>query len=116
MMSSIRNPENRINTALRYRCCAAAKIQPESKRAELVELSAVIADDWYQANPMRVGSVQCEDLYHLDCADHVSKQVRMKAGFFLWMMVFSYLLSICYTVWKWRRDAHGDTQGASKPP
>jgi hypothetical protein len=105
-----------MNTALRYRCCAEANIQPESKRAELVELSAVIADEWYEANPMRVGSPQSEDRYHRDCAVHVGTEVRMKCGVFLWLMVFSYLLSICYTVWKWRRDTNGDTQGASNAP
>ena len=115
MMPRIRNPEHRMNTALRYRCCAEANIRPDSKRAELVELSAVIADEWYEANPMRVGSPQSEDRYHRDCTAHVGTQVRMKCGFFLWMMVFQYLLSICYTVWKWRREANGDIHGASNP-
>ena len=94
-----------MNTSLRYRCCAAVDIDPTSRKGETVEQAATIADAWYAANPMPMGSAAVASRHHKACSSHVSSEIRMKCGLITWLTIFSCLLSICYTVWQWRRQA-----------
>jgi hypothetical protein len=95
---------------LRHRCCSAVNINPNSKKGDLIETAAGIADAWYEAHPMPCGSYESLDRHHRRCGAHVGSEIRMACGVLTFISVFSCILSLCYTVWSWRRELKKDAE------
>ena len=105
MLQEKRMPRRKIDRDLVNRCCKDAQIEPNSKKVGLVDQAAQFADDWYAQNPMPCGSGAAVDQHHQACRSHVESEMRMTCGVISLLTIISCLLSICYTVWRWRHEA-----------
>lgn len=89
----------------KQRCCRVCCLPENGPEGNLVDQAAALADEWYESNPMPCGSSAATERYHDACKEHVEQKMTCALGALAMLGIIYYLVTICYTVWHWRREA-----------